>query len=60
MTGELGRYPHIAAGSQSAGDRMADAPVDSDVTCLRGEMLPGDEAQAMGQWEHGGGFSVDG
>jgi hypothetical protein len=27
---------------------------------VRRGLLPGDDAQAMGQWEHGGGFSVDG
>jgi hypothetical protein len=27
---------------------------------VRRGLLPGDCAQAMGQWEHGGGFSVDG
>ena len=26
---------------------------------VRRGLLPGDDAQAMGQWEHGGGFSVD-
>jgi len=26
---------------------------------VRRRLLPGDDAQAMGQWEHGGGFSVD-
>ena len=27
---------------------------------VRRGLLPGNDAQAMGQWEHGGGFSVDG
>jgi hypothetical protein len=27
---------------------------------VRRGLLPGDDAQAMEQWEHGGGFSVDG
>ena len=27
---------------------------------MRRGPLPDDDAQAMGQWEHGGGFSVDG
>lgn len=27
---------------------------------VRRGLLPGDDAQAMGQWQHGGGFSVDG
>ena len=27
---------------------------------VRRGLLPGDDAQAMGQWAHGGGFSVDG
>jgi hypothetical protein len=27
---------------------------------VRRGLLPGDAAQAMGQWKHGGGFSVDG
>jgi hypothetical protein len=27
---------------------------------VRRGLLPGDDAQAMGQWEHGGGFTVDG
>jgi len=27
---------------------------------VRRGLLPGDDAQAMGQWEHGGGFSVEG
>jgi hypothetical protein len=27
---------------------------------VRRGLLPGDDAQAMGQWRHGGGFSVDG
>jgi hypothetical protein len=26
---------------------------------VRRGLLPGDDARAMGQWEHGGGFSVD-
>ena len=29
-------------------------------TFVRRGLLPGDAAQAMAQWEHGGGFSVDG
>ena len=27
---------------------------------VRRGLLPGDDARAMAQWEHGGGFSVDG
>jgi hypothetical protein len=27
---------------------------------VRRGLLPADDAQAMGQWQHGGGFSVDG
>jgi len=27
---------------------------------VRRGLLPGDDARAMGQWAHGGGFSVDG
>jgi len=27
---------------------------------VRRGLLPDDDAQAMGQWQHGGGFSVDG
>ena len=27
---------------------------------VRRGLLPGDDAQAMGQWRHGGGFSADG
>jgi hypothetical protein len=29
-------------------------------TFVRRGLLPGDDARAMAQWEHGGGFSVDG
>jgi hypothetical protein len=55
---------HAATGIDADADAIAEVQA-----CLRRRLLrvfvrrgllPGNDAQAMGQWEHGGGFSVDG
>jgi hypothetical protein len=52
---------HAATGLDVAVITQVQAPVRRRLLrlFLRRSLLPGDDAQAMGQWEHGGGFFVD-
>jgi hypothetical protein len=56
-----GRIFHAASGLDATA--IADVQAGVRRRLLRGfvrrDLLPADDAQAMGQWQHGGGFSVD-
>ena len=53
---------HAAAGLETNAIAQVQAQVRRRLlrVFVRRGLLPADDAQAMGQWQHGGGFSVDG
>ena len=53
---------HAASGLDANAIAQVQAPVRRRLlrVFVRRGLLPGDDARAMAQWEHGGGFSVDG
>ena len=52
---------HAATGLEANAIAQVQAPVRRRLlrVFVRRGLLPDDDAQAMGQWQHGGGFSVD-
>jgi hypothetical protein len=52
---------HVATGLDATAITQVRAQVRRRLlrVFVRRNLLPGDDAQAMGQWRHGGGFSVD-
>jgi len=59
-TGEVVFHTATGIDANAIADVQAGARRQLLRVFVRRGLLPGDDAQAMGQWEHGGGFSVDG